>query len=61
VVAAAGGPPSLAVQLAILAAGAQTTAAIVGTNEAAHQARRAAEVLIDAALSPMWVNSVIAR
>jgi AcrR family transcriptional regulator len=52
IVAEAGGPPSLAPQLAILAEGAQTTAAIAGTNEAAQQARRAAEVLIDAAIRP---------
>ena len=50
-VAEAGGPPSLAAQLAILAEGAQTTAAIAGTNAAAKQARQAAEVLIDAAIS----------
>ncbi|MFK3980681.1 TetR/AcrR family transcriptional regulator [Micromonospora sp. NPDC050397] len=51
IVAEAGGPPWLAPQLAILAEGAQTTAAIAGTNEAAAQARHAAEILIDAALS----------
>ncbi|WIE76579.1 TetR/AcrR family transcriptional regulator [Curtobacterium sp. MCSS17_007] len=39
----------LAAQLALLAEGAQTTAAIAGTPEAARHARRAAEVLIDAA------------
>ena len=50
IVAEAGGPASLAQQLAILAEGAQTTAAIAGTNEAAWQARQAAEVLIDAAI-----------
>ena len=49
-VAQAGAPPSLAAQLAILAEGAQTTAAIAGTNAAAMQARQAAAVLIDAAL-----------
>lgn len=48
-VAAAGGPPALAAQLAILAEGAQTTAAIAGSGEAAAQARAAAEVLVDAA------------
>ncbi|WP_022886249.1 TetR/AcrR family transcriptional regulator [Glaciibacter superstes] len=48
-VAQAGAPADLAPQLAILAEGAQTTAAISGTTEAAGQARRAAEVLIDAA------------
>ena len=47
---AAGAPPYLAPQLSILAEGAQTTAAIAGSSEAAGQARRAAEVLIDAAL-----------
>jgi AcrR family transcriptional regulator len=46
----AGAPAYLAPQLSILAEGAQTTAAIAGTSEAAGQARRAAEVLIDAAL-----------
>ncbi|NYG98536.1 TetR/AcrR family transcriptional regulator [Schumannella luteola] len=47
---AAGGSADLAAQLAILAEGAQTTAAIAGTGEAAGQARRAAATLIDAAL-----------
>ncbi|GIH14828.1 TetR/AcrR family transcriptional regulator [Rugosimonospora africana] len=51
-VAEAGAPASLAPQLAILAEGAQTTAAIAGTGEAARQAREAAEILIDAALRP---------
>ncbi|WP_104180924.1 TetR/AcrR family transcriptional regulator [Arthrobacter sp. B0490] len=46
----AGAPTYLAPQLSILAEGAQTTAAIAGTAEAARQARSAAEVLIDAAL-----------
>jgi AcrR family transcriptional regulator len=46
----AGAPPYLAPQLAILAEGAQTTAAIAGTPDAATQARHAAEVLINAAL-----------
>lgn len=45
----AGGPASLAPQLAMLAEGAQTTAAIAGTTDAAHHARAAAEILIDAA------------
>ncbi len=49
-VEAAGGPPELGPQLCILAEGAQTTAAIAGTPEAARQARRAAEVLIGAVL-----------
>jgi len=44
-----GAPPALAPQLAILAEGAQTTAAISGTPGAAHQARAAAETLLDAA------------
>ncbi|WP_419817647.1 TetR/AcrR family transcriptional regulator [Glaciibacter flavus] len=50
-VSAADGPDYLAPQLAILAEGAQTTAAIAGTPEAADQARAAASVLIDAALA----------
>jgi AcrR family transcriptional regulator len=45
----AGADPTLAPQLAILAEGAQTTAAIEGSAEAAMHARRAAERLIDAA------------
>lgn len=44
----AGGSPELAAQLAILAEGAQTTAAISGDSAAAGQARRAAEVLVAA-------------
>ncbi len=48
-VAAAGVDASLAPQLAILAEGAQTTAAIEGSPEAAAHARRAAETLIAAA------------
>jgi AcrR family transcriptional regulator len=51
IVAEAGAPASLAPQLAILAEGAQTTAAIAGTNQAAADARRAAVTLIDAALA----------
>ncbi|MBO0984594.1 TetR/AcrR family transcriptional regulator [Rathayibacter sp. SD072] len=43
-----GGDAELAAQLAILAEGAQTTAAIAGTPESALHARRAAEILIDA-------------
>lgn len=50
-VAAADGPAALAPQLAILAEGAQTTAAIAGTPDAAVQARAAAETLIDAAFA----------
>jgi AcrR family transcriptional regulator len=47
-VASAGVDPELAPQLAILAEGAQTTAAIEGSPEAAVHARRAAKTLIDA-------------
>lgn len=47
----AGAPSDLAPQLSILAEGAQTTAAIAGTPNAAGHARRAAEVLVDAALA----------
>jgi len=47
-VAAAGGNPALAPQLALLAEGAQTTAAISGSAEPARHARQAAEILIDA-------------
>jgi AcrR family transcriptional regulator len=50
IVAEVGAPASLAAQLAILAEGAQTTAAIAGTSDAARQARQAAAILIDAAL-----------
>lgn len=49
---AAGAAPELAPQLAILAEGAQSTAAIAGTVDAAHQARGAAEILISAAGVP---------
>jgi AcrR family transcriptional regulator len=45
----AGAPESLAPQIAILAEGAQTTAAISGSPEAAAQARAAAAPLLDAA------------
>lgn len=48
--AEAGASPALAPQLAILAEGAQTTAAIAGTPQAAADARAAAHVLIRAAL-----------
>ncbi|MGJ4842861.1 TetR/AcrR family transcriptional regulator [Leifsonia sp. Le1] len=47
----AGASPSLAPQLAILAEGAQTTAAIAGTADAAEQARDAARILVRAARS----------
>ncbi|MBF4571792.1 TetR/AcrR family transcriptional regulator [Herbiconiux sp. VKM Ac-1786] len=47
----AGAPPPLAPQLAILAEGAQTTAAIAGDPLAAGHARAAAEILVDAALA----------
>ena len=49
-VAAAGAPPALGPQLAILAEGAQTTAAISGAPDAADVARAAARTLIDAAM-----------
>ena len=49
-VAEAGAPSYLAPQLALLAEGAQTTAAISGDASAATHARAAAETLIDAAL-----------
>jgi len=45
----AGAPAWLGPQLAILAEGAQTTAAIAGTAQAADDARRAAQILMDAA------------
>lgn len=47
-----GAPEMLAPQLAILAEGALTTAAISASPEPARQARAAAEILIDAALTP---------
>jgi len=49
-VSEAGAPAQLAPQLAILAEGAQTTAAIAGTPDAALHARAAAVTLIDVAL-----------
>lgn len=48
----AGGPGYLAPQLALLAEGAQTTAAITGDPATAANARAAAETLIGAAFSP---------
>nr|WP_221333359.1 TetR/AcrR family transcriptional regulator [Nocardia transvalensis] len=48
-VAEAGGPPELAPQIALLAEGAQTTAAIAGTPDPARQAQAAARTLLDAA------------
>ena len=48
----AGADESLGSQLALLAEGAQTTAAIAGRADAAEQARRAADVLVAAALGP---------
>src|SRR4051812_30159908 len=48
-VADAGAPEAVAIQIAILAEGAQTTAAIAGRPDAAAQARAAAAVLLDAA------------
>lgn len=50
-VSAAGGNPGLGPQLALLAEGAQTTAAISGSPEPASQARQAAEILIDAQMT----------
>lgn len=50
VAAGIGAPATLAAQLAILAEGAVTTAAISPSPEPARQARAAAEILIDAAL-----------
>lgn len=50
-VADAGGPAGLGPQLVILAEGAQTTAAILGTPETAHVAREAARPLIEAAFA----------
>ncbi|MDQ0213570.1 TetR/AcrR family transcriptional regulator [Arthrobacter bambusae] len=50
VAAGAGAPATLAPQLAILAEGAVTTAAISASPEPARQARAAAETLIDTAL-----------
>jgi AcrR family transcriptional regulator len=50
VVTEAGGPASLAPQLALLAEGAQTTAAILGRVDVASDARAAAATLLDAAL-----------
>ena len=46
-----GAPPALATQLALLAEGAQTTAAIGDSPEVAEHARAAAGTLIDAALA----------
>lgn len=51
-VADMGGTPALAAQLAIIAEGAQTTAAISHDPEVAGQARAAAQTLISAALTP---------
>lgn len=48
----AGCPPSLGLQIALLAEGAQTTAAISESPEAAIAAREAAAVLLDAAVQP---------
>jgi AcrR family transcriptional regulator len=56
----AGAGPALAPQLAILAEGAQTTAAIAGTADAAADARAAARILIEAAL-PSSRNAEPAR
>ncbi|MFD0399485.1 TetR/AcrR family transcriptional regulator [Kitasatospora sp. NPDC127121] len=48
---AAGAPPATAAQLALLAEGAMTTAAVHGDPSAAADAKAAARVLLDAALS----------
>jgi AcrR family transcriptional regulator len=48
-VRAAGGPPALPGQLLILANGAMATSAILGSPEAARQAKAAAATLLDAA------------
>lgn len=61
VAASVGAPDSLAPQLALLAEGALTTAAIAGNPEPAHQARAAAETLIDAALTPARAASAPSR
>lgn len=60
-VAEAGVDVALAPQLAILAEGAQTTAAIEGSPEAAVHARRAAQTLIEAAASSGVSGSRSAR
>lgn len=52
VAADVGAPETLAPQLAILAEGAVTTAAISASSKPARQARAAAEILIDAAMAP---------
>lgn len=46
-----GGTPELAAQLALLAEGAQTSAAISGSPSAAEAAREAARILIDASVA----------
>ncbi|MCY9782409.1 TetR/AcrR family transcriptional regulator [Nocardiopsis sp. EMB25] len=56
-----GADPSLATQLALLAEGAQTTAAITGDAGVADQARAAARILIDAALARSDANGRTAR
>ncbi|QYF89857.1 TetR/AcrR family transcriptional regulator [Arthrobacter sp. PAMC25284] len=56
VAAGVGAPETLAPQLAILAEGAVTTAAISARSEPARQARAAAEVLIDAAMATVPGN-----
>jgi hypothetical protein len=48
-VRAAGGPPALTSQLLILANGAMATSAMLGSPEAAREAKAAAAVLLDAA------------
>ncbi|MDM4722639.1 TetR/AcrR family transcriptional regulator [Micromonospora sp. WMMA1363] len=51
IVATTGAPAALAHQLAVLAEGAQTTAAITGTTDPIHHAHTAATTLIDTALN----------
>ncbi len=59
VAATCGAPETLAPQLAILAEGALTTAAIAGNPGPARQARAAAETLIDAALTLARADSAL--
>ncbi|WP_028568772.1 TetR/AcrR family transcriptional regulator [Salinispora tropica] len=59
IVAATGAPAALADQLAVLAEGAQTTAAITGTPDPIQHARTAATTLIDTALGPDPVGPAV--
>jgi AcrR family transcriptional regulator len=56
-VAEVGAPEQVAAQIAILAEGAQTTAAILGRPDAARQARAAAETLLDATTRKSRIGS----